>query len=45
MTEPLNTHGYMMKRGRHKDQLITRVPVNYLKWMVNVGHEPDAQSG
>jgi hypothetical protein len=39
MTEPLNTHGYMMQRGRHKDTPITRVPVNYLKWMVNVGHE------
>lgn len=25
--------------GRHKGLPITRVPVSYLKWMVNVGHD------
>lgn len=27
-----------MLKGRHAGELITRVPVSYLKWMVNVGH-------
>lgn len=27
-----------MPNGRHKGELITRVPVHYLKWMVNVRH-------
>jgi hypothetical protein len=31
----LNTHGYRMKVGRHKDELMTRVPVSYLKWLAN----------
>jgi len=33
------THGWTMPNGRHKGVLITRVPVNYLKWMVNAGHQ------
>lgn len=42
MTEPLNTHGYRMKGGRHKGELITRVPVSYLKWMVKERHTEGA---
>lgn len=39
-TEPTNTHGYRLKRSqKHRNELITRVPVGYLKWMVNVGHQ------
>lgn len=32
------THGYTLKNGRHAGMLITRVPVSYLKWMVNAKH-------
>jgi hypothetical protein len=34
----LNTHGYRMESGRHKGELITRVPIQYLQWMVNAKH-------
>ena len=33
------THGWTMPNGRHKGMLITRVPVSYLKWMVNARHQ------
>jgi len=36
--ETPNTHGYRMLTGRHKGERITRVPVSYLKWMVNSDH-------
>lgn len=29
----INTHGYLMVKGRHKGVLITRVPVSYLLWL------------
>lgn len=32
MTE---THGVMLSFGKHKGELLTRVPVSYLKWMMN----------
>ena len=35
----INTHGYMMTNGRHAGEPITRVPVGYLKWMVNANHK------
>lgn len=38
----LNTHGYQMKVGRHAGEPITRVPVGYLKWMVNSRHSEAA---
>ena len=38
----INTHGYQMKTGRHKDKLITRVPVSYLTWMVGIKHSEAA---
>ena len=31
----LNTHGIVMEFGKHAGQLLTRVPVSYLFWMVN----------
>lgn len=34
----LNTHGYKMTVGKHSGELITRVPVGYLRWMVNINH-------
>ncbi|MEA3537640.1 MAG: hypothetical protein U9R73_00755 [Pseudomonadota bacterium] len=39
MTTPeINTHGYRMAHGRHHGELITRVPVSYLKWMIRERH-------
>src|SRR5687767_15008095 len=39
MADPIDTHGYRLKFSkRHADELITRVPVNYLQWMVNSHH-------
>jgi len=32
------THDFLMPSGRHKGERITRVPVSYLKWMVNSEH-------
>jgi uncharacterized protein (DUF3820 family) len=40
--DPLNTHGYEMRIGRHRGELITRVPVSYLKWMVRERHAEGA---
>jgi hypothetical protein len=37
----MNTHGYLMKMGKHKGTLLTRVPVGYLQWGVNANH-PEA---
>jgi len=33
----LNPHGVMLTFGKHKGELLTRVPASYLKWMVNEG--------
>lgn len=35
----MNTHGVRMVNGRHKGELMTRVPVSYLRWMANTNHE------
>ena len=35
MSEALNTHGVEMTFGKHKGELLTRVPVSYLRWMIN----------
>lgn len=32
----MNTHGLKIDFGKHKGQLWTRVPVGYLRWLVNV---------
>lgn len=45
MESVVNTHGFRMVRGKYGPKgdepgmLITRVPLHYLKWMVNEGHE------
>ena len=31
----MNTHGLKINFGKHTGQLFTRVPVSYLKWMIN----------
>lgn len=39
MTTPaINTHHMTVEFGKHKGELYTRVPVSYLRWMVNAGH-------
>ena len=35
MTE-INTHNLVIDFGKHKGELWTRLPVSYLKWLVNV---------
>ena len=37
-TSEINTHNWLMPTGKHKGELITRVPVGYLRWMVRVDH-------
>lgn len=39
-----DTHHWRMPNGRHKGERITRVPVSYLKWMVNVRHSEAAMA-
>ena len=34
----INTHGMTVEFGKHKGELYTRLPVSYLRWMVQVGH-------
>jgi hypothetical protein len=34
----IDTHHMVCDFGKHKGELYTRIPVSYLKWMVNVGH-------
>lgn len=33
----INTHGLTIEFGKHKGELFTRIPLNYLRWMVNQG--------
>ncbi|WP_169334783.1 putative quorum-sensing-regulated virulence factor [Gilvimarinus chinensis] len=33
----MNTHGVVLDFGKHNGELITRVPVSYLRWMANNG--------
>lgn len=35
----IDTHHWKMPNGRHKGELITRMPISYLKWMVNERHQ------
>lgn len=35
MTTELNPHGIMLSFGKHSGTLLTRVPVSYLKFMIN----------
>lgn len=34
----IDTHGFTMSHGKHAGELITRIPVGYLKWMVQSQH-------
>ena len=36
--DPSELHVHHMGFGKHRDVLITRVPVGYLQWMVNISH-------
>ena len=38
MSKPINTHGMICDFGKHKGVFYTRMPVAYLKWMVNSDH-------
>jgi len=33
--QELNTHGITLPFGKHKGKLLTRVPVGYVRWMMN----------
>jgi len=33
--DPLSTHGVTMDFGKHSGELLTRVPVSYVRWMAN----------
>ena len=33
-----------LKTGRHKNEPITRVPVSYLRWMVNINHDQGVEA-
>lgn len=35
MGDQISTHGIRLEFGRHKGKLLTRVPVSYLRWMIN----------
>ena len=35
----MTTHGLTIEFGKHKGLLYTRVPVSYLFWMVQAGHQ------
>ena len=35
MTDKINTHNLKIQYGKHKGELFTRLPLSYLKWMVN----------
>ena len=39
----MNTHGVIVSFGKYKGELLTRVPVSYLKFMINTG-TPQADS-
>lgn len=38
MKPKINTHGVICDFGRHKGEPYTRIPVQYLKWMVGSNH-------
>ena len=33
----MKTHGIIIEFGKHKGEIFTRLPVSYLKWMINTG--------
>lgn len=45
MSEVANTHGFRMPHGKHRGELLTRVPVSYLRWISNErGHSLQAMA-
>lgn len=38
MSEAPNTHNVRVDFGKHAGKLWTRVPIPYLRWMINTGH-------
>lgn len=38
MNNEINTHNLICDFGKHKGQPYTRLPVSYLKWMINERH-------
>lgn len=36
---PADPHGFVLDVGKHAGDLITRVPIGYLRWMVNISHQ------
>lgn len=38
VNKAINTHGLKADFGTHRGELYTRIPVNYLTWMVNSEH-------
>lgn len=37
MKTEISTHNITMSFGKYKGELLTRVPINYLEWLINVG--------
>jgi len=31
----LDTHGIIIPFGKHKGELLTRIPISYIRWMIN----------
>lgn len=38
MSSEVNTHGLRISFGKYKGERYTRLPVSYLRWMVNAAH-------
>ena len=39
----MNTHGLTIEFGKHRGELFTRIPVSYLKWMINTPDCPQQE--
>ena len=46
MSEPINTHNMRIEFGKHRGELVTRLPIDYLEWHINEGTQfaPVAQA-
>lgn len=46
MTDEINTHNMRIEFGKYKGELVTRLPISYLEWIINVGaaYAPIAQA-
>ncbi len=45
MNADLKTHHLVCEFGKHKGELWTRIPVSYLKWLVNTTPLPNSTAG